>query len=81
MKHKSFKKHFHGHCRSCINKKTGVHFKHKNCEYWDYPEACESCGEVKNIVTGIRFFSRIMLWKIKEPKSQEQIAQDNIQNQ
>ncbi|MBE6674707.1 MAG: hypothetical protein E7596_06335 [Ruminococcaceae bacterium] len=62
MKYKVFKEEMHGYCRRCINKRLKVHFKHKDCEYWDFPENCKKCGEVKNIVIGIRTLSRWKMW-------------------
>ncbi len=71
MKYGSFRKKFHGHCRSCINGGLGIHFKHEDCEYWEFPEPCVSCGEVKNIVIGIKPLSRIKLLRVKDSKPQE----------
>ena len=71
MKYKDFKKEFHGYCRRCINERLGIHYVHKDCEYWEFPETCVKCGEVKNIVVGIRFFSRMKMWKVKDLQPQE----------
>lgn len=42
-------------CRQCINKTYKVHLLHTDCVYGlMYPAKCSSCGEMKNIVTGLR---------------------------
>ena len=68
MKYADFESEMHGYCRRCINDTLGIHFTHEDCEYWDFPERCRKCGEVKNIVTGIRLLSRPKMW-FKKPKS------------
>ena len=41
-------------CRQCINKAYGIHILHQDCDYeLIYPKQCPSCGELKNIVTGL----------------------------
>jgi hypothetical protein len=71
MKYKSFRNEFHGYCRRCINQRLGVHFMYEDCEYWEFPETCVSCNEVKNIVVGIKPLSRVKLWKAKKPTDKE----------
>ncbi len=54
---KKIHKRFGGNiCRQCINVTYDTHLKHFDCLYGTpYPGNCPSCGEMKNIVTGLRF--------------------------
>lgn len=71
MKYKTFKEEMRGKCRKCINEQLGVHFKHQDCEFWDFPEECVSCKAVKNIVTDIKFIKRHKLWFKKVSKAEK----------
>ena len=75
MTYKYFKNNMRGMCRRCINKQLGIHFKHKHCEYWNFPETCGSCGETRNIVTGLHPLSRFRVWFLKKPVSLEAVTQ------
>lgn len=50
------------YCRNCINAKYGMKLKRQDCYYMYYLYKCQCCGEMRNIVNGIRVLSR---WKIK----------------
>lgn len=45
-------------CRRCINQKTHINLKRKDCVYMMYPYKCLSCGAISNIVCGVRWQSR-----------------------
>ena len=50
-------------CRRCINQLFGVHLKHKDCRYGvPYPQRCRACGEMRNIVTGLRMTGKLKLF-------------------
>lgn len=49
-------------CRRCINAHHRLKLEPKDCFYWQYPTVCQECGEVRNIVTGIRPWSKWKLW-------------------
>ncbi len=53
---KKIRKQFGGNvCRQCINKEYGIHLLHTDCQYgMMYPGKCPCCGDMKNIVTGIK---------------------------
>ena len=49
-------------CRRCINRKHHANLKRSDCLYGiGYPCVCTSCGEVRNIVTGLRLRGKIKL--------------------
>ena len=49
-------------CRRCINRKYHTNLKRTDCLYGiGYPCVCGSCGEVRNIVTGLRLRGKIKL--------------------
>lgn len=50
-----------GYCRSCINKSLGLHLDKNDVLVYVYPEKCERCGRVKQIVYSVKFTSR---WKL-----------------
>ena len=57
--HKIHKKYGGNVCRQCINKAFGIHLNHTDCKYdLLYPGKCPGCGEMKNIVTGLRMSGR-----------------------
>lgn len=60
MKYRRIKNEFRKTCRVCLNQKYGLSLKPKDCQYEGYPHVCHSCGEVKNIVSGIRFRKRLL---------------------
>ena len=42
-------------CRACLNEAYRVHLEQTDCRYgYPYPARCPRCGEVRNIVTGLR---------------------------
>ena len=42
-------------CRQCINQAYKTNLLHTDCKYGlMYPSKCAKCGEMKNIVTGLR---------------------------
>ena len=42
-------------CRSCINTTYNIQLLNTDCKYGLlYPSQCVKCGEMKNIVTGLR---------------------------
>lgn len=47
-----------GFCRRCLNGAFGVHLRHRDVLYREEPGVCRRCGQVHNIVRGIRLFSR-----------------------
>lgn len=49
-------------CRRYINRKYRLRLEPRDCYYWQYPAHCDDCGEVRNIVTGIRPLSKWKLW-------------------
>ena len=51
-----------GHiCLDCLNKKYKIKLKEEDCDYDIYPHSCCRCGNVKMIVSDIRFSKRILL--------------------
>ena len=76
MRYKTFKKVTHGLCRRCINKQLGTHFKHKQCEFWNFPETCASCKELRNMVIGLHPLSRFKVWFVKAPAKAEPVTED-----
>ena len=61
MKYRYIKRDLGSICRACLNKKYGIRLKTKDCIYEDYPRVCHECGEVKNIVCGIKLPKRLFL--------------------
>lgn len=50
-----YKKYGGGICRKCINREYHAKLVPEDCQYYYYPYACPSCGEVRNIVVGFRW--------------------------
>ena len=49
-----------GHtCRNCLNEQLHLSLEPEDCYYFMYPAVCSRCGEVKNIVDGVRFWKRM----------------------
>ena len=49
-------------CRRCINREFGVDLNPEDCTYENpFPELCSNCGEIRNIVTGLRLRGKIKL--------------------
>ncbi|MBQ9197290.1 MAG: hypothetical protein IJ157_08600 [Clostridia bacterium] len=48
-------------CRSCINRYYHVHLRRSECIYLDHQDQCASCGEVKNIVRGVKLKGALKL--------------------
>ena len=68
MMYKAFKQATPGMlCRECINQRYGSRLKRNDCRYGIYLSYCECCGQLKNIVTDIKLFSRWKIWKLKKP--------------
>lgn len=59
------------HCRECINNIYGLTLEREDCGYLVYPERCEGCGNVRNIVAAVAPLSRWKIWKAKEPEVEE----------
>lgn len=53
LSYSDFKNDLEKTCRSCLNKRYGLHLVSDICYYAMYPGECLYCGEVKNIVIGI----------------------------
>ena len=65
VKYKEFKRKVGGHwCRRCINAEYPLELESSDCLYFHFPLECERCGEVRNIVTDIRFMKRFPLRKV-----------------
>lgn len=50
-----------GYCRECINEVYGTHLNRNEVNVYIYPNRCERCKMVKNIVYSIKPNSR---WKL-----------------
>ncbi|MCC8167984.1 MAG: hypothetical protein LIO37_01405 [Clostridiales bacterium] len=48
-------------CRQCLNERYHLKLKPTDCIYYGYKYPCIRCGQVGNIVIGIRRISR---WKL-----------------
>lgn len=49
-------------CRRCINREYGVELKPEDCVYdIPFPARCRNCGEMRNIVTGLRLRGKMKL--------------------
>ena len=48
-------------CRRCINRQYGINLQSRDCKYWHWPTHCAQCGNVRNIVVGLRFSGK---WKM-----------------
>lgn len=50
-------------CRRCINRLFHVHLKPTDCLYGlPFPQRCRACGEMRNIVTGLRLSGKMKLF-------------------
>ena len=61
MKYRSIKPSLGNTCRSCLNDSFKIDLKPSDCYYMIYPQRCSNCGEIKNIVSRIRWKKRLML--------------------
>lgn len=52
-------------CRACINEQLGLSLSREDCQYWQYPGKCSSCGQVCNIVADLVFWQKVRLWFAK----------------
>lgn len=43
------------YCRQCINHELGISLRTEDCGYAIYPNKCQRCGEMKNIVESLRW--------------------------
>ena len=43
------------YCRKCINKELSIDLQTKDCVYAIYPNKCQGCGEMRNIVENIHW--------------------------
>lgn len=59
--YKEFESDLEHTCRACLNKKYGAELTPGDCSYLMYPAVCTNCGEVKNIVSGVRFGKRFRI--------------------
>ena len=48
-------------CRRCINRKYRVKLEPSDCIYGMYPSPCAVCGDVHNIVIGLRTGGKMKL--------------------
>ena len=53
IRYSDFKNDLENSCRSCLNRRYGLHLVSEKCYYSMYPGECQYCGEVKNIVIGV----------------------------
>lgn len=44
-----------GQCRRCINERYDLNLQPYDCRYMIYASPCTGCGELSNIVEGVRF--------------------------
>lgn len=49
------------YCRGCINNRFHLRLERKDCFYYRYPGECEACHQVKHIVVGVVWKSRLKL--------------------
>lgn len=61
MKYRTIKRSMNDICRSCLNEELHIDLEPVDCYYLMYPQMCRRCGEMKNIVTDIRWRKRIRL--------------------
>lgn len=48
-------------CRRCINRTFHVNLEPPDCSYAMYPSPCSACGNVHNIVIGLRRSGKLKL--------------------
>lgn len=49
-------------CRGCINSLCHAELERNDCLYGNiYPERCDHCGEMRNIVKGLRLSGKLKL--------------------
>ena len=59
----------HAHlCRRCINRQYGVNLKPRDCKYWAWQTPCAQCGNVHNIVVGLRFTGKWKMYFRRKPR-------------
>ena len=61
MKYRAMKRSMYDICRNCLNEEFHIDLEPVDCYYMMYPQKCRRCGEMKNIVTKIRWRKRIKL--------------------
>ena len=61
MKYAGIQKDMRHLCRNCLNEKHAIGLQPKDCIYAMYPEMCCRCGQMKNIVSEIRFYKRLKI--------------------
>ena len=59
------------HCRECINRIYGLTLEREACGYLIYPERCECCGNIRNIVAAVAPLNRWKIWMVKAPNREE----------
>lgn len=58
MKYTRLKKDMQGrYCRRCINKHLETELQQTDCVYSIYPNSCQSCGNMRNIVERVKWKS------------------------
>lgn len=56
MKFSEFKlKMANRYCRKCINEQLGTELSTEDCCYAIYPNKCQKCGDIRNIVEGLHW--------------------------
>lgn len=46
------------YCRKCINEELGIKLQNRDCCYMLYPNECQRCKEVRNIVDKLHWSAR-----------------------
>lgn len=49
------------YCRKCINKELGINLQKEDCCYMMYPNQCQGCKQVGNIVDQLHWRARCKL--------------------
>lgn len=59
MKQSEFKQRMaNRYCRKCINEQLGTDLSTEDCCYAIYPNKCQKCGDMRNIVESLHWSAR-----------------------
>lgn len=59
------------YCRQCINHELGINLRTEDCGYAIYPNKCQKCGSMKNIVESLRWNAQYKILFAKSIEMEE----------
>lgn len=59
------------YCRNCISEMLRIDLEKEDCVYAMYPNPCQKCGQMRNIVDDLHWLARCKVLFAKEVPTEE----------